>query len=596
MAAAAARRRGPALKKCARTAKICALLCALATLVIVVNNWPDVQKMSGNRVVKWISPAPSDWQAGDRWAEAQATDLEQQVAAGEALVLPGLGEGGAPAELPGAARALCGDSQEGAMNVYISDRIAYNRSVGDRRNPACRHMLYDAVLPSASVVITFRDEPYSALLRTVWSVVASARRDHAWYRLHRGGDDRTVGYPGQDPSSQLVYLKEIILVDDNSTLPELKGQLSHYVRTRLPPNLVRIRRLPERVGLPRARLVGARAAAGSVLVFLDAHCEAQPDWLRPLLQRVQDAPRAVVAPLTDHIHAGTYKYTPRGTPDFEVGGFTFKGASTWIEVSEREKQRRGSDIAPTRSPTMVGGLFAVSRAYYLQLGANDDQAQPWGGELLEMSFKVWQCGGTLEVVPCSRVGHVDRSCRPYGPPAPADDYDINTARMAEVWMDDYKELFYLHRPDLRNSSKVGDVSPGRQLRQNLRCRSFEWYLQHVFPEQFVPVRDAFGYGRFRNPETGLCLDTLRSPHMPSPLAVFACHESREPYADSQHFTLTKTGQLRDDTRCVVFRKISVANVKSWSRPPRAEVAGLLARWGDRLLLALDSCRRAGPNQ
>lgn len=55
-----------------------------------------------------------------------------------------------------------------------------------------------------------------------------------------------AGYPGQDPASEFVYLKEIILVDDNSTLPALRGKLSHYVRTRLPPGLVRVVRLPDR--------------------------------------------------------------------------------------------------------------------------------------------------------------------------------------------------------------------------------------------------------------------------------------------------------------------------------------------------------------
>ena len=44
--------------------------------------------------------------------------------------------------------------------------------------------------------------------------------------------------------------------------------------------------------------------------------------------------------------------------------------------------------------------------FFLLLIIFNQNIQIWGGENVEISLRMWMCGGEMEIVPCSKVGHV----------------------------------------------------------------------------------------------------------------------------------------------------------------------------------------------
>jgi hypothetical protein len=71
--------------------------------------------------------------------------------------------------------------------------------------------------------------------------------------------------------------------------------------------------------------------------------------------------------------------------------------------------------------------------------------QFWGAENLEFSLRTWQCGGTIEMLPCSRVYHIFRTLggKPYSVPGSAVIH--NRLRVVKGWMDEPNQPWALNQ-------------------------------------------------------------------------------------------------------------------------------------------------------
>lgn len=60
----------------------------------------------------------------------------------------------------------------------------------------------------------------------------------------------------------------------------------------------------------------------------------------------------------------------------------------WNPSSMRYHMMSCDLSAHHRSPTMAGGLFSIYREYFFNVGSYDEGMDIWGGENVEISFRV----------------------------------------------------------------------------------------------------------------------------------------------------------------------------------------------------------------
>ncbi|NWY71200.1 GALT5 acetylgalactosaminyltransferase, partial [Erithacus rubecula] len=352
--------------------------------------------------------------------------------------------------------------KEGNFNVYLSDMIPVDRAIPDTRPAGCSEQQVHDELPSTSVIMCFVDEVWSALLRSVHSVLAR---------------------------SPPHLIQEIILVDDCST----KGGGSM-------------------MGSGSLASSGSMACSGSMMGSgsttdsgsIKSSASMAPDPSPAPCSSPQDTqnfaahqrfilPVDVSRDCVSELVSPIFPLFSYMTVDnFQRGVFTWPMNFGWKQIPQEviEKNKiKETDII--RCPVMAGGLFSIDKKYFSELGMYDPGLEVWGGENMEISFKV---GGCPTPAALPGVGHIFRNDNPYSfPKDRVRTVERNLARVAEVWLDEYKELFYGHAPHLlRAGAAAGELGAQRELRRRLRCRPFRWYLRSVYPDLRAPLAKAGG--------------------------------------------------------------------------------------------------------
>ncbi|KAK1792028.1 hypothetical protein P4O66_001755 [Electrophorus voltai] len=276
----------------------------------------------------------------------------------------------------------------------------------------------------------------------------------------------------------------------------------------------------------------------------------------PILARVKEDHTRIILPAIDNIKYNTFEVQQYANA---AHGYNW-GLWCMYIIPPQDWLDNGDETAPIRTPAMIGCSFVVDREYFGEIGLLDPGMEVYGGENIELGMRlqswpdknmpetprtsdgssdwacanlpllslpwekalteaevwegvcecevqVWQCGGSMEVLPCARVAHIERTKKPYN-----NDIDYyakrNALRAAEVWMDEFKSHVYMAWNIPMNNPGVdfGDVSERVALRNRLKCKNFRWYLEHVYPEMRI-YNDTITYGEVRNSKaSGYCLD------------------------------------------------------------------------------------------
>jgi glycosyltransferase involved in cell wall biosynthesis len=185
---------------------------------------------------------------------------------------------------------------------------------------------------------------------------------------------------------------EIIVVDDGSTDGSVDFLGDGY------PGVMLLRPA-ERLGVARARNLGARHATGDVLVFSDAHVRVPEGWSGSLLELLDRPNVGAVAPAIGMMQPAAAASTGYG--------------QKWSDASLAVGWLGQQSSTPYPVPLLCGCFLALRRDVFHEIGGFDSGMVLWGAEDSELSIRLWTLGYECWVAPEVDVQHAFRARFPY---------------------------------------------------------------------------------------------------------------------------------------------------------------------------------------
>jgi glycosyltransferase involved in cell wall biosynthesis len=234
------------------------------------------------------------------------------------------------------------------------------------------------------------------------------------------------------------------------------------------------------LGVAGARNLGARHARGDHLVFMDAHCRVQPDWLARFAELLCIPSVAIVGPCFTRLSAPTPRVCGMYWPDDTL-------ATCWFDP--------GAQAAPYGVPLTPGGCQAFRRATFDALGGYEGGFAQWGFEDVEICLRAWLLGFQVVAHPGVTIAHHFRESR--------DNYDVDDVGVTYNFL----RLVYLHfaptriRRVLRAAGGNGlvnaaqdrlfasDVFDRRAALLSRRVRDDAWFFAHVNRAGAAPIEN-----------------------------------------------------------------------------------------------------------